>query len=136
MALDPAAIRDDFPIMCRQVHGGRLVYLDSAATSHKPRPVIDAVTDYFERYNSNVHRGSYQLAVEATEALEEARARVARFIGANNRLTGRVTAVGDDDICDVEVDGQTVRALRIAPCSPGDATTLSIRPVERSNSGW
>lgn len=83
MALDPASIRDDFPIMCRQVHGRRMVYLDSAATSHKPRPVIDAVTDYYERFNSNVHRGSYQLAVEATEALEEARKKVAQFIGAS-----------------------------------------------------
>ena len=83
MALDPATIRDDFPIMCRQVHGRRLVYLDSAATSHKPRPVIDAVTDYYEHFNSNVHRGSYQLAVEATEALEQARAKVAQFIGAS-----------------------------------------------------
>ena len=83
MALDPATIRDDFPIMCRQVHGRRLVYLDSAATSHKPKPVIDAVTDYYERFNSNVHRGSYQLAVEATEALEQARTKVAQFIGAS-----------------------------------------------------
>ncbi|WP_419929057.1 SufS family cysteine desulfurase [Candidatus Poriferisocius sp.] len=83
MALDSASIRDDFPIMCRQVHGRPLVYLDSAATSHKPRPVIDAVTDYYERFNSNVHRGSYQLAVEATEALEQARAKVAQFIGAS-----------------------------------------------------
>ena len=68
--------------------------------------------------------------IASPEALyeEPTRSFVARFIGANNRLTGRVTAVGDDDICDVEVDGQTVRALRIAPCSPGDATTLSIRP--------
>ena len=68
--------------------------------------------------------------IASPEALyeEPTRSFVARFIGANNRLTGRVTAVGDDDICDVEVDGQTVRALRIAPCAPGDATTLSIRP--------
>ena len=83
MALDPAAIRADFPITCRKVHGGRLVYLDSAATSHKPRAVIDAITDYYERYNSNVHRGSYQLAVEATEAMELARNKVAQFIGAS-----------------------------------------------------
>ena len=83
MALDTAAIRADFPITCRKVHGGRLVYLDSAATSHKPRAVIDAITDYYERYNSNVHRGSYQLAVEATEAMEVARNKVAQFIGAS-----------------------------------------------------
>ena len=83
MSLDPAVVRADFPITCRQVHGRRLVYLDSAATSHKPRAVIDAITDYYERFNSNVHRGSYQLAVEATEALEAARAKVAQFIGAS-----------------------------------------------------
>ena len=83
MALDTGAIRADFPIMCRQVHGRRMVYLDSAATSHKPKSVIDAVTDYYERFNSNVHRGSYQLAVEATEALEQARTKVAQFIGAS-----------------------------------------------------
>ena len=82
MALDPASVRGDFPILSRQVHGRPLVYLDSAATSHKPKPVIDAVTDYYERFNSNVHRGSYQLAVEATEALEQARTKVAQFIGA------------------------------------------------------
>ena len=82
MALDQAAIRADFPIMDRQIHGGRLVYLDSAATSQKPQSVIDAVNEYYERYNSNVHRGSYQLAVEATEAQEQARATLARFIGA------------------------------------------------------
>ena len=82
MALDTAAIRADFPVLGRQVHSHRLVYLDSAATSHKPRPVIDAITDYYERYNSNVHRGSYQLAVEATEALEQARIKVAGFINA------------------------------------------------------
>lgn len=61
-----------------------MVYLDSAATSHKPRPVIDAVTHYYEQINSNVHRGSYQLAVESTDALEEARKKVANFIGAGS----------------------------------------------------
>ncbi len=84
MALDPEAVRADFPIMCRRVHDHRLVYLDSAATSHKPQPVIDAITDYYERFNSNVHRGSYQLAVEATDALEAARLKIARFVGASS----------------------------------------------------
>ncbi len=84
MALDTTSIRGDFPIMNRQINNKPLVYLDSAATSHKPRPVIDAITHYYEQYNSNVHRGSYQLAVEATEALEQARKKVANFIGARN----------------------------------------------------
>ena len=68
--------------------------------------------------------------IASPEALyeEPTRSFVARFIGANNRLGGRVTAVNDDEICDVDVDGRIVRALRIAPCAPGDATTLSIRP--------
>ena len=68
--------------------------------------------------------------IASPEALyeEPTRSFVARFIGANNRLTGRVTAVNDEGICDVDVGGQVVRALRIAPCAPGDATTLSIRP--------
>ena len=67
--------------------------------------------------------------IASPEALyeEPARSFVARFIGENNRLAGRVTAV-DDEICDVDVGGQIVRALRVAPCRPGDATTLSIRP--------
>ncbi|MCY4164248.1 MAG: SufS family cysteine desulfurase [bacterium] len=84
MALNTASIRADFPILCRRVHGKPMVYLDSAATSHKPRPVIDAVTHYYEQINSNVHRGSYQLAVESTDALEEARKKVANFIGAGS----------------------------------------------------
>ncbi len=68
--------------------------------------------------------------IASPEALyeEPMRSFVARFIGANNRLGGRVTAVNDEGICDVNVGGQIVRALRIAPCAPGDATTLSIRP--------
>ena len=68
--------------------------------------------------------------IASPEALyeEPTRSFVARFIGANNRLGGRVTAVNDEGICDVDVGGQIVRALRIAPCAPGDATTLSIRP--------
>ena len=84
MALDPGARSEPTSPSCAAKYtAARMVYLDSAATSHKPRPVIDAVTDYYERFNSNVHRGSYQLAVEATEALEQARAKVAQFIGAS-----------------------------------------------------
>jgi cysteine desulfurase/selenocysteine lyase len=84
MTLDVAAIKKDFPILERQVHGGRLVYLDSANTSQKPTAVLDAMAQYYEQSNANVHRGTYLIAEEATAALEGARAKVARFIGASN----------------------------------------------------
>ena len=80
--LDVAAIKKDFPILEREVHGGRLVYLDSANTSQKPHAVLDAMARYYEQSNANVHRGTYMIAEEATAALEGARAKVARFIGA------------------------------------------------------
>jgi len=82
---DVEAIRKDFPILDREVHGRPLVYLDSAATSQKPRAVIDAIAHYYERSNANVHRGVHFLAEEATEAYEEARRKVARFVGADPR---------------------------------------------------
>jgi len=83
-ALDTERIKKDFPILDRQVHGKRLVYLDSANTSQKPRTVLDALDEYYERSNANVHRGTYLIAEEATAALEGARAKVARFIGARS----------------------------------------------------
>jgi cysteine desulfurase/selenocysteine lyase len=75
-------IRKDFPILTRIVHDRPLVYLDSAASTQKPRAVLDAMQVYYERYNANVHRGVYQLSEEATEAMEKARLSVARFIHA------------------------------------------------------
>ena len=65
MTLDVARIRKDFPILAREVHGSRLVYLDSANTSQKPQSVLDAMTEYYERSNANVHRGTYLIAQEA-----------------------------------------------------------------------
>lgn len=81
-ALDPVALRADFPILRREIHGHPLVYLDSASTSQKPQVVIDAVADYYETYNANVHRGIYEIGEQATAAYEAARASVARFINA------------------------------------------------------
>ena len=75
-------LRADFPILERKVNGKRLAYLDSSATTQKPVQVIDAIDDYYRRYNSNVHRGAHTLADEATTAYEGARAKVAQFIGA------------------------------------------------------
>src|SRR3989475_11049714 len=82
MTLDVQRIREDFPILERQVYGKPLVYLDNAATSQKPRQVIDALVDYYENYNANIHRAVHCRGVEAPAAYEEARATVAKFINA------------------------------------------------------
>ena len=77
-------IRDDFPILSKNVYGNPLVYLDNAATSQKPRQVIDALVDYYENYNANVHRGVHTLSMEATDKFEEAREKVATFINSES----------------------------------------------------
>jgi cysteine desulfurase / selenocysteine lyase len=83
MTLDVARIRKDFPILERTVRGGQpLAYLDSANTSQKPRQVIDALTEFYERHNANIHRATHELGEEATEAYEGARIKAAQFIGA------------------------------------------------------
>lgn len=80
---DPAIIKKDFPILARQVRNGRdLVYLDSAATSQKPVTVLDAERSFYENTNAAVHRGVHQLAEEATDAYESARAKIAHLVGA------------------------------------------------------
>jgi len=77
------SIQSEFPVLSRETRPGvRLIYLDSAATSQKPRQVIEAMTNYYERQNANIHRGVHQLAEEATQAYEDARQRIARFIHA------------------------------------------------------
>ncbi|MFI8179892.1 cysteine desulfurase [Actinacidiphila glaucinigra] len=84
--LDAEAIRKDFPVLDRLVHDGKkLVYLDNAATSQKPRQVLDALSEYYERYNANVHRGVHTLAEEATALYEGARDKIAAFINAPSR---------------------------------------------------
>ena len=85
MTLDVARIRKDFPILERQVRGGRtLVYLDSANTSQKPRQVIDAISGFYERHNANIHRATHELGEEATAAYEGARVKLASFVGARS----------------------------------------------------
>jgi cysteine desulfurase/selenocysteine lyase len=82
MALDIQAIRSDFPILSRILPNGKqLVYFDNAATSQKPKCVIDAMTKYYEQYNSNAHRANHTLADEATTALENAREKISQFFG-------------------------------------------------------
>ncbi|MBI2581084.1 cysteine desulfurase [Candidatus Woesearchaeota archaeon] len=80
--LNAERIREDFPILKRKVYGKPLVYLDNAATTQKPRQVIQAMNDYYETYNSNVHRAVHRLSQEATEAYDEAHEKVASFIAA------------------------------------------------------
>lgn len=83
-AAELAAVRADFPLLARTLRDGRpLVYLDSGATSQKPDVVLDAEQDFYLQRNAAVHRGAHQLAEEATEAFEDARARVAAFVGAS-----------------------------------------------------
>jgi cysteine desulfurase/selenocysteine lyase len=83
--LDTATIRKDFPILDQIQNGRRLVFLDSAASSQRPRQVTDAMTDFYHTSYANVHRGVYQVAERATNAFEQARLRVAQFIGATNQ---------------------------------------------------
>lgn len=85
MSLDVSAIRAEFPILKELAHGKPLVYLDNAATTQKPQVVIDALVDYYSRYNSNVHRGAHYLSDAATQAFEDARSVVAHFINATEK---------------------------------------------------
>jgi cysteine desulfurase / selenocysteine lyase len=82
--VDWSALREDFPILRQTVRGHELIYFDSAATSQKPRSVIDAVRNFYEHDNANVHRGLHTLSGRATDAYENARQRVATYIGATN----------------------------------------------------
>src|SRR5947208_14246054 len=80
--LDARTLRADFPIFEQKIHGKPLAFLDSAASSQKPRQVLDAMTEFYETSYANVHRGVYVLAERATEALEHARERVRGFVHA------------------------------------------------------
>lgn len=83
--LNVSNIREDFPVLSKKVYDGKpLIWLDSAATSQKPRQVIQALVDYYEGYNANVHRGVHALSIESTERYEEARSKVANFINAES----------------------------------------------------
>lgn len=118
-ALDVARIREDFPALHQEVHGRPLVYLDNAATSQKPRAVLDALRSYYEHDNANVHRGMHELSRRATEAYEAARVQVARFLGT-------------DDPAEVIWTRGTTEGINLVAASwgganlgPGDAILLS-----------
>ena len=83
-SVDWGAVREDFPILAEQAHGHPLIYFDNAATSQKPRRVIDALRHYYEHDNANVHRGLHELSSRATEAYEKSRQRIASYLGATS----------------------------------------------------
>ena len=85
--LDVWRLREDFPILSRMINGKPLVYLDNAATTQKPRSVIQSLVDYYENFNANVHRGVHTLSMEATDMTEAARRKVAAFINADEPET-------------------------------------------------
>src|SRR6056297_3155825 len=132
--LDVAAIREDFPILQRRV-GGRVtpdtigeddrdgqqvVYLDNAATTQKPRSVIDAIARYYERYNANVHRGIHHLSQEASVAYEQAHDRVAEFVGASGEREEIVFTSNT-----TEAENLVAYAWGLSELGPGDEIVLS-----------
>jgi len=119
MTFDVEAVRRDFPILSREIGGRPLVYLDSAATSHKPQSVIDAELDFYRLHNANAHRGIYTLAEEATELFEGARDTIARFLGAPSSSTIVFTR-GTTESINLVAHGWGRKFLR-----PGDEVLLT-----------
>ncbi|MGH8086461.1 MAG: cysteine desulfurase [Lysobacter sp.] len=117
-AIDWAAIRDDFPVLKRQVHGKPLVYLDSANTGQKPAVVIDTVDDFFRHHNANVSRAVHALGSEATEAYEGARSKLAKFL--NVRFDELVLCSGTTFAINLVAYSWALPRLQ-----PGDAIVLT-----------
>ena len=115
----PADIKADFPVLAQSFHGSPVVYLDSGNTSQKPQAVIDAMAHYYEADNANVHRGSYELAVRATAALEDARAKVATFINAPSASEIVFTKNATESM------NLIARSWGGANLGPGDAVVIS-----------
>lgn len=110
MTLDVAKLREDFPVLRRKLHGHRLVYLDSAASSQTPQPVLDAMDRYYTWSRSNVHRGVYALAEEATDLYEDARSSLAGLLGADPR--GVVFTKNATEACNLVAYSWVRRHLR------------------------
>lgn len=114
------SIKSDFPILSRQVHGRRLVYLDNAATTQKPKAVLEALKKYYEQYNANVHRGIYLISEEATMAFESVRDVVASFINARSREEVIFTRGATESI------NLVANSWGRANLKPGDEIVLSV----------
>lgn len=127
--VDVSKIRSDFPILSRTVRGDKpLVYLDSAATSQKPRSVLEAERDFYETRNAAVHRGAHQLAEEATDAYESARQRIAEFVGGSAQdLVFTKNATESLNLVAYAFLNATVKAGRRADLPPG-AGRFVLRP--------
>jgi cysteine desulfurase/selenocysteine lyase len=119
VSLDVERVKKDFPILDVEVKGKRLVYLDSANTSQKPRAVLDAMERYYETTNANIHRGVYAIAEEATRLYEEGRSKVARFIGAAS--TREVVFTKNA----TEATNLVIQAWGRANLEPGDAVLVT-----------
>jgi len=119
MAIDVPTLRKEFPTLQREVGGRRLVYLDSAASSQTPEIVLEAMDRYYRTYRSNVHRGVYRLAEEATDAYEGARSALARLVGADPR--GVVFTKNATEACNLIAYGWVRRNL-----GPGDALLCTV----------
>lgn len=119
MTLDVAALRKEFPTLQREVGGHRLVYLDAAASSQTPEVVLSAMEGYYRNFRSNVHRGVYRLAEEATDAYEQARTDLARLVNADPR--GVVFTKNATEACNLVAYGHVRRRL-----GPGDAMLSTV----------
>ncbi len=118
--LDTAIIRPQFPILETSVHGKPLIYLDNAATTQKPLAVLDAIRNYYETQNANVHRGSHYLSQLATEAHEESRETAARFINAPETAEVLFTSG-----CTMSINLAADTIARSGMIRPGDEVILS-----------
>lgn len=120
MTFDARKVRADFPILGREVKGQRIVFLDSAASSQKPTSVLEAMDDYYETINANVHRGVYEIAEAATNAMENARIRVGRFIGAPRPATEVIFTKNATESLNL-----VARSWGGANLGPGDAVLIT-----------
>lgn len=117
---DARTLRDDFPILSRNINGRPLVYLDNAATTQKPQVVVDAIVRYYTTMNANIHRGIHTLAIEATEAYEDVRNRVGRFIGGEGYGSVVFTRNATESL------NLVARAWGEANLRPGDEVVLTV----------
>lgn len=148
MSLDIAALRQQFPILQRQVDGKPLVYLDNAATTQKPQAVLDAIMEFYTTCNANVHRGAHKLSDEATRLYEDARSTVASFVNANSReeviwTSGTTEAINlvanglgqllnpGDEVVVTEMEHHANLVTWQQACKRGGAT-LKVAPIKES----
>jgi cysteine desulfurase/selenocysteine lyase len=120
VSFDARKIRADFPILEREIKGKRMVFLDSAASSQKPTSVLEAMDSYYETINANVHRGVYEIAEAATNAMENARVRVGRFIGAPRPATEIIFTKNATESLNL-----VARSWGGANLGPGDAVLIT-----------